>query len=230
MLVLFDIDGTLLVTERAGVHGMQDAGRELFGPQFTFDGVEFAGRLDPLIWLELAARNGVEDSAVHHERFRAAYARHLQRRLKERPTARLLPGVAGLVDHLRAERDVTLGLLTGNYPETGRLKIACAGLDVEVFKIAAWGCDGATRRDLPPVAIRAHERALGRSIPREQVVVIGDTPHDIDCAHHNGCRALGVATGVFSAASLREAGADLAVADLADAEAILGWIMKSPAA
>lgn len=226
MLILFDIDGTLLLTQGAGIAAMLDAGRELFGPHFTREGVEFSGRLDTLIWADLAALNKIDDHEQHHERFRAAYGRHLQMRLNNGHSARLLPGVKDLVERLRENKDFTLGLLTGNYPETGRLKINSAGLDPDVFEVAAWGCDAPTRRDLPPIALRHCQSRTGRCVQADDVVIIGDTPHDIDCAKAHGCRSIGVATGVFPIDALRKAGADLALADLSQTGDILGWLRQ----
>jgi phosphoglycolate phosphatase len=224
MLILFDIDGTLLLTQRAGVQAMQSAGRELFGEQFTFDGIEFSGRLDTWIWSELARRNGVTDADARHGGFRATYARHLETRLRSNPTARLLPGVENLVQALALRNDVTLGLLTGNYRETGRLKIRHAGLDPDLFPVAAWADDGPTRRDLPPVAMRRHRERAGRSIDAADLVIIGDTPHDVDCARAHGCRCIGVGTGGFSQATLTECGADIAFADLSETDSVLRWM------
>jgi phosphoglycolate phosphatase len=228
MLILFDIDGTLLLTEGAGIRAMGDAGKELFGERFTFDGVEFAGRLDPLIWRDLAAANGI-DAVEHHAAFRTAYARHLQRRLEANPTALALPGVADLVTALGRERAITLGLLTGNYEETGRIKLRAAGLDADDFAVHAWATDGEIRRDLPRVAMARYERVRGRPIAGESVVIIGDTPYDVDCARHNGCRALAVCTGAYDTAQLSCCGADLVVEDLANTEAVVEWLLQSSA-
>jgi phosphoglycolate phosphatase len=225
MLILFDIDGTLLRTEGAAVKAMRDAGQELFGQRFTTDGIEFAGRIDSAIWRDLAALNGVADPDGAHDRFRATYGKHLQRRLASNPTSSLLPGVAEIVHALAARDDFTVGLLTGNYPETGRLKIHSAGLDPDLFKVAAWGCDGTCRRDLPPVALDRHAAASSSArIAADRVVIIGDTPHDIDCARAHGCRSIGVATGQFSVDEIREAGADLAVSDLSNVLFIMNWL------
>jgi phosphoglycolate phosphatase-like HAD superfamily hydrolase len=227
MLILFDIDGTLLRTDGAAVNAMRDAGRELFGEQFTLDGVEFAGRLDSVIWRDLAALNRIADSESVHDRFRATYGRHLQARLAANPSSRLLPGVAELVHALAAREDFTVGLLTGNYPETGRLKIQSAGLDPDLFQVAAWGCDGSCRRDLPPVAMERHAAGAGNGslrIAATRVVIIGDTPHDVDCAKAHGCRSIGVATGQFSVDELRDAGADLALSDLSDMPFVVNWL------
>lgn len=240
MLVLFDIDGTL-ITSRAevkdggsrdgvGTASMVEAGRNLYGPHFTLERIEIAGRLDALIWRDAAARNRVRNHEVEHGRFRAEYARVLRSRLDAGAPVRLLPGVSTLVSELARLEQLTLGLLTGNYPETGRMKLEAAGLDTSVFKVGAWGCDGESRRALTPVAMRAHRQYTGRAIDPHQVIVIGDTPHDVDCAKAHGCRALAVATGTFSIAQLQDAGADLALNDLTDTRQILEWTLKSQGA
>jgi phosphoglycolate phosphatase-like HAD superfamily hydrolase len=226
MLILFDIDGTLLSSQRAGTRAMAQAARVLFGEDFSFDNVEIAGRLDPLIWADAARANGINDPEARHDDFRQAYVRVLNRHFKERPTARALPGVVALIDALRQRPGVTLGLLTGNYPESGTLKITAAGLALEHFAVAAWGHDGPSRRDLPPVAMARLARTHGRTVEPDEVVIIGDTRHDIDCAAANGCRSIGVATGTETLQALQEAGADLAVESLADTAMIVEWIFE----
>ncbi|MCA9286880.1 MAG: HAD hydrolase-like protein [Phycisphaerales bacterium] len=230
MLVLFDIDGTMLLTERAGVAAMLDAGRELFGTAFSFDGIEVAGRLDALIWSDLARRNNIDATEANHARFRATYGTHLARKLRDTHRATPLPGVVDLIDRMASSAGVTLGLLTGNYPETGREKIRSAGIDPDRFGVAAWGIDGPTRRDLPPVAMSRCQVLSGRAVRPEQVVIIGDTPHDVDCARHHGCRCLAVATGAFTVAELDAAGATRTVESLAATDDLASWILGFRAA
>ncbi len=225
MLILFDIDATLLLTDGAGLKAMHAAGQELFGEHFSMNGIEFSGRLDTLIYADLVRLNGIDDGHQHHDRFRETYRLHLERQFREQSTARLLPGVESLVQRLARIDHVTLGLLTGNYPETGRMKIQAAGLDPDLFPIAAWGCEGSCRRDLPPVALSRYAQRFGRPLPPEHTLIIGDTPHDIDCAKAHGCRSLGVATGSFSVDELRDCGADLAVENLAATDDILAWML-----
>ena len=225
MLILFDIDATLLRTEGAGLKAMHEAGRELFGEQFSMEGIEFSGRLDSLIFAVLMRIYNVRDGETHHDRFRQSYGRHLERLLSAQSCARLLPGVRELVHELADCEHACIGLLTGNYPETGRMKIRAAGLDPDLFAVAAWGCEGKSRRDLPPVAMRRHAERIGRSLPAEQVVIIGDTPHDIDCAKAHGCRSIGVATGMFSTDALAGCGADLVVPDLSGKAFLLQWLI-----
>jgi len=227
VLILFDIDATLLTTNGAGVQAMADAGRDLFGPEFRSDGVDYAGRLDPLILADLLSAHGLDGDAAGVERFRAAYAEHLERRLAKRGTARALPGVADLLGSLTQRADLAVGLLTGNYPETGAMKLRAAGLDPEVFSIQVWGCDSPhdppERDHLPAVALERH-RAGGVDLEAARVTIIGDTPHDVRCARAHGCRSLGVATGRFDEAALIAAGADRTVADLSETEPVLRWL------
>lgn len=225
MLILFDIDGTLLRSYGEGIRAMQDAASDLFGTPCSIDGISYAGSLDPVIWKEICAINGVHPTDELHRRFRDGYREHLARRIERGARVERMPGVAELIDALSRCDDVAIGLVTGNYPETGRMKIETAGIMFDVFRHFGWGSDGPHRRDLPPVAIGQYEIALRRRIARDRVIVIGDTPHDVDCALHNGCRALAVATGQFDAASLHESGATRVVADLSATDDLVEWML-----
>jgi phosphoglycolate phosphatase len=228
MLVLFDVDATLIATSGVGVRSLEDAGRELFGEGFALNGVEYAGRLDPLIMGDLLALNGVERSAAQLARLRATYKAHLVRRLADWPQKLSLPGVMELLGALSRHEHVAMGLLTGNFEETGRIKLSACGIDADRFPIRVWGDDSPhvppSREHLPPVAMRRYTERYKREVPAHKVTVIGDTPHDIGCARVNGCRSIGVGTGHFTAAELRASGADLAVDDLSGTDALVAWL------
>jgi len=224
VLILFDIDLTLLSTLGAGRDAMCEAGRAVFGRPLDRDGVDFAGRLDPLIVRDLLRRNGHEPTAESVSALRSAYAEALPRYLGR---AEALPGARALVDRVEASRGVTAGILTGNFPETGRLKLEAAGFDPARFRVCAWGDDSPheppAREHLPPVAVERYRAALGAD-PSE-TVIIGDTPHDVSCALANGCRVLGVATGYTDAQTLRRAGAHRVVEDLSEVDEIAAWVL-----
>ncbi|MBA4027890.1 MAG: hypothetical protein C0475_01880 [Planctomyces sp.] len=229
MLVLFDIDGTLLRTAGAGVRAMNQTARAVVAPHASLDGVDTAGRLDPLIVMDVHRNAGVPFTDQAHRAFRAEYARRMPEHLAASVEARAMPGVTELVTELAAIGGVTLGLLTGNYQETGLMKLGRVGIDPEPFVVNAWGDDSGsdppTRDDLPRAAMERYAQARGRPIPAEDVLIIGDTPHDVRCARVNGCRVLAVATGSFSVIQLATAGADAAVSSLADTPATLRWII-----
>lgn len=224
MLVLFDIDGTILLSGGAGVRAFLRSCDELFAMETADDRRRFSGGLDPLIFRDLCAMHGVADWERHHDSFRERYRVALEKTLSEPGVVTPLRGARELVRAVDAHEGATLGLVTGNYPETGAFKLRTVGLDPTRFEVAAWGVDGNHRRDLPRVAMERYREKTTRTIDPRDVVVIGDTPHDVDCAKHNGCRVIAVATGMFSVDELRECGADLAVADLSDTPSLVKWI------
>lgn len=228
LLVLFDIDATLVTTSRAGMKSMESAGRELYFEGFSIEGMNFAGRLDPLIINDLLESNGLEATEQRRQEMRKGYGRHLGRRLKEPGIASALGGVLDLVDFLERDERAALGLLTGNFPETGKLKLDASGIDAGRFPVQVWGCDSPhpvpAREHLPAVAFERYESMFGEPIDGKSAVVIGDTPHDVTCAHAHGCRCIGVATGQFGAEDLEAAGAELVVQDLRETAALVEWL------
>ncbi len=230
MLILFDIDATLITTGGVGVRAMADAGRELHGEAFTSDGVEFSGRLDPLILADLLVRNGREPTRDSLEAMRGAYRRHLVRCLAAPGDRRMLPGVGTLLDALGDIPGLTLGLLTGNFADTGSMKLRACGIDPERFGIRVWGDESPheppARDHLPPVAMARYRERFGRDAEPSRVTIIGDTVHDVRCARAHGCRALAVATGRYSLSDLASAGAHHAVPTLADTPEILAWLLS----
>jgi phosphoglycolate phosphatase-like HAD superfamily hydrolase len=220
-LLLWDIDGTLLLTDGAGMRGMARAARKLYGDGFRWDGVQASGRLDPLILEDALARNGHAPSDDGHRLFHDAYLVELAAELAlVRERARAMPGIRDLIATLRdrsqTQRDVVQGLVTGNYARAAPLKLRACGFDPAWFEIGAFGDEGRTRPDLVALALRRCQAQFTWPPDPRSVIVIGDTPLDIDCAHAHGCVAFAVATGHHGVDELRAAGADVVVKDLSD--------------
>lgn len=237
MLLLFDIDQTLITTHGCGFRAMRSAGRALFGERFTGEGVRFAGRLDPLIIAEMFEASGVARTPDNLATFRREYAAHLRRALDESTGASALPGVPRLLERLsglrRGRESLLLGVLTGNFSETGAMKLRACGIEPAIFDVHAWGDasphDPPAREHLVPVAMEAYAARTGRRVPAGLVTIIGDTPHDVACAAAHGCRSLGVATGQTSAEDLAGAGAGLVVRDLSDTGAVVRYLLGGDA-
>lgn len=226
MLLLFDIDGTLYRGDGTGRLAFLDAGRELFGERFADQHFELSGRLDPWIFARFMELNGLEITPEIDQAFRDACHRHLRRRIESRDhRVEALPGTIELVRRLAERPDVTLGLLTGNWEPNGWLKVQSVGFDPNHFRVCAWGSDGPTRNDLPPVARQRYIDSYQRPIEFERVVIIGDTIHDVACAAAHGCRCLAVCTGGHNEEQLRQAGATTIVRDLSDCDAIIDWFV-----
>jgi phosphoglycolate phosphatase-like HAD superfamily hydrolase len=228
-LVLFDIDGTLLLTAGAGRRAILAAVGEEVGPSVAFGGVRFDGKTDPQIVTELleAAGHSGPHPTRRLENLCRRYVALLERELQQPSTGTaLMPGVAALLDRLETETGVVLGLLTGNLAEGAALKLRSAGLDPARFQVGAYGSDHADRPELPPIAAQRAERYFGRQPSGAEVVIIGDTPADIACGSCIGARAIGVATGAYSIADLRSCGAYAAFQDLSDTERVLEAILR----
>ena len=229
MLILFDIDMTLISTGGAGMSALTAAGKRLFGDTFTSEGISFAGRLDPLIIHDMLLQAGIEPSPANHRALRDGYAHALPAWLKQNE-CRPLPGVMDLLAALAPRTDIVPALLTGNFAETGQTKLRACGIDPARFHIHVWGDESPLnppKRDhLVPVGIERYRNRTGQSPKGEHVLVIGDTPHDVACAKAHGCRALAVATGYTSAADLAASGADRVIADLSDTDGVLEWILQ----
>jgi len=225
-LVLFDIDGTLIQSGRAGLRGMNAAFWRLHGREGALDGIPIAGRTDRAIVGDVLRQIGVEPTADRVHELREAYLEDLRfeiGRPVEAPSG-VLPGVVELLAALDVLRDVSVGLLTGNFAGGAAIKLGHFGL-WERFTFGAYGDEHVDRRALVPVAIEEAARAGCRVATPEHVLVIGDTPLDVDCARAHGARALAVATGPFGSEELDQAGAHHVVPTLADTHAILSWIV-----
>jgi phosphoglycolate phosphatase len=203
VLLLFDIDGTLLLKATAAhVAAVLEALREVYGVSDPSK-VEAAGRTDYEIARNVCLLDGVTAARFDAGRddFRiacvAAYARLCPDDLSEF----VAPGVPDVLDALAKRDDTRLALLTGNLEPIARLKIGRAGLG-HFFEPGqgGFGSDHEDRTELPAIA-----RRRAGHYPRAKTVVIGDTPRDIACARADGVRCIAVATGPFGPDELAKA-------------------------
>jgi phosphoglycolate phosphatase-like HAD superfamily hydrolase len=218
-LLLFDVDGTLVLTGGAGVRAFNRAFHATFGVEGGLAEVPFAGRTDRWIVTEALRRAGVAADEEALDRFRRAYLVYLSEEIgRPGPRKGVMPGVRELLDELAPDAEVHLALLTGNYAGGAEIKLAYFDL-WRYFRCGAFADDAEARHELVPVAL-SRARTVGRcEVALEDVVVIGDTPLDVECARAAGVRSIAVATGGFDAEALRRCGADVVFEDLTDAEA-----------
>jgi phosphoglycolate phosphatase len=226
-LVLFDIDGTLLLSDGAGRRAMEGALTQVFGSPGDA-GYHYDGKTDRQIVRELMRRDGMDDAAID-ERLDDVVTQYLTRLYAELETGargvRSLPGVPALLDALETRDDVVLGLLTGNVVDGARAKLRAAGLDFDRFRVNAFGSDHEHRPRLPEIARDRAREALGVDLAGHAIVVIGDTPADIDCARSVGARTVAVATGRYSVEELAEHAPSAVFEDLTDTAAVVAAIL-----
>ncbi|HVF78054.1 MAG TPA: haloacid dehalogenase-like hydrolase [Solirubrobacteraceae bacterium] len=211
MLLLFDIDGTLLIGAADAhrdaihealrtVHGVRNPGRR---------GMEVAGRTDADIARNLLVAAGIAATDVDEraDDVRIAACEAYARLVPDDLSANVTPGIEDLLARLARREDTRLALVTGNYEPIARLKLRAAGIG-QYFERGqgGFGSDHEDRAMLPQIA-RRRAGDDGEEWPRAQTAVIGDTPRDIACARADGVRVVAVATGPYGPEDLRQADA-----------------------
>lgn len=216
---LFDIDGTLLLTEGAARGAFARAVGERFGGRDPLGDVAFAGRVEPLILRDILARHEAEFTREQEAEFWNAVFGYMRAELNP-GRGRVLPGVLELLDSVERERGWVSALLTGNMTQMAQIKLGHFGLTGR-FAFGAFGEEAEDRNALARIAVaRARERF---GVPPERCVVVGDTEHDIACARAAGARVVAVATGGQPAAALAAHAPDLLLEDLRDAAGLISW-------
>jgi phosphoglycolate phosphatase len=201
MIVLFwDIDGTLLTTGRAGMFAWADSLREMTSSDFDLTNFRTAGMTDYQIAKRTLELVGVDASPSNVERFLRRYEDLLPASLP-RKQGRVLDNVREILEHLRADRpDVRSYLLTGNTRKGAEAKLTYYSLD-EFFSDGAFAEDTGARATIAARALELAQQA--GPVGDETIFVIGDTPHDIECAKPIGAKTIAVATGGYSVDELR---------------------------
>lgn len=220
-LVLFDIDGTLLSAGRASRDALIEAFVRAGVERTGFDGYDFSGKTDPQIVRELLLEHAIAEDGLPPlvEAILMYYLDAIERRICREA---VVPkrGAADVLRRLSARPDVTLALLTGNHERGARAKLAPVGFN-DFFAFGAFGNDHADRYRLPPIAVaRARERT-GREFRGKEVVVVGDSVHDVACGRSLGVKSVAVASGLTSAARLAADNPDRLFGDFGDADAVV---------
>jgi phosphoglycolate phosphatase-like HAD superfamily hydrolase len=227
-LVLFDIDGTLVSAGAISARVFGEALLAGFGTLGNAHGFDYSGKTDPQIVRELMQSAGFTDEEIEARRPRVLedYRQRLAASIRpEHVTAK--PGVGPLLEALDRRPGVTLALLTGNLESTARLKLDPIDAN-RFFPFGAFGSDDEDRYRLPRVARERARAAVGVAFEGHDMVIVGDSVHDVLCGEGLGVRAVAVATGKTSSARLASAGPDALLADFSDTAATVRAILGSP--
>ncbi len=213
--VLFDIDGTLISTGGAGALAWRGAFEELYGKPLDIREVTESGMTDPEVG-RVALRNilGRDPDGRELATAMAHYLRHLSDTVDQAAGYRVMPGIEELVERLVDDGHL-LGLTTGNVEAAAHIKLARAGLN-RYFSFGGYGSDSRERTELTRCALERGRLVSGGVLGESACISVGDTPRDVAAGHGAGIEVVGVATGNFTVAQLREAGADHVVATVAD--------------
>jgi phosphoglycolate phosphatase-like HAD superfamily hydrolase len=213
--VLFDIDGTLLVTGGAGAVAWQRAFRELHGIDADINEHTHAGMTDPeiaaIVFREVIGRQG---SAAERAEAIAGYLSHLQQAVEESEGYRVMPGIEELLPRLAGE-GILLGIVTGNIEAAAHIKLARGDLN-RFFTFGGYGSDSSDRTELTKKALERGGQVAGKPLDPAVTIAVGDTPRDVKAGHGAGIKVVGVATGSYAVDELTAAGADWSIENVND--------------
>jgi len=218
LILLFDIDGTLINSGGAGGAALFEAFQVEFDVE-RVGHVQFSGRTDRDIVRSLFQLHDVDDTFENWLRLRDGYIRRLPEHLP-RCGGRVLPGVNELLVQFSSAAEVALGLLTGNVQAGARIKLEHFDL-YRYFSFGGFGDDHHDRNAVAQTALTAARAANDGNVSEERIWVIGDTPLDIRCARAIGAQVLAVATGVHPRDELEEAQPDVLLDDLSNTKEVL---------
>jgi phosphoglycolate phosphatase-like HAD superfamily hydrolase len=215
-LLLFDIDGTLVLTGGAGIRALNRACRQVAGIHNAMEGIRPHGKTDPAIVREIFQSRGANAKVSHSadivDQILDAYVDFLPEEVRSSRTYRILPGIVSFLEAFRGHPNLALGLATGNVEKGARIKLERGNLN-SYFRFGGFGSDAEKRAHLVRCAAENEFRCCGQTIAPEDIFVIGDTPRDIEAGREAGFRTVGVATSDYTREQLEEAGADLAISD-----------------
>jgi phosphoglycolate phosphatase-like HAD superfamily hydrolase len=193
-LLLFDIDGTLLLTGGAGKVAFEEAFKEIFEIPNAWGKLDPHGRTDPAIFDEVAKRElGRLLTPGEFDLLMERYEEIFEERIHESPRFELMPGVIEILEHLSRDSNIFLSLATGNFEGAGRMKLRRGQIE-HYFQTGGFGNDAREREKIVLAAVAYSEELARQRVDKDQVFVIGDTEYDIAAAKKAGVRSIAVLT------------------------------------
>ena len=229
-LVLFDIDGTLIHSGKTPRRAITQAMEKVFGTSGNVDQYPFSGKTDPQIIYELMIGAKIEEAEVNAKMDEAIdqYVQLIQTYLRSDEMT-VLTGIDPLLRSLKDDRNVLLGLLTGNVLAGAKIKLSRASLDHYFFNgrepLGAFGSDSMYRNDLPQIAVERAMKICSCRFAEKQIVIIGDSPYDVLCGKGLNVKSIAVATGWHKSEELAAHEPDFVFEDFSSMEPVLQAIL-----
>ena len=227
-LILFDIDGTLLLIDSLADMAFRAMTREVYGHECSFMEISYAGKTDPAILEEVLHLHGFDETTIW-DRYEASVATYCSwfdyYASKNSCHITVYPGVIPLLTELKKMPEMHPAILTGNLEYTGWRKLDLASLK-HYFTFGAFGSDAKVRSELVGVAVKRAAESCGIAFSGKSIVIIGDSPHDVKCGKPYGATAIAVATGHSSLEDLKAHEPDYAFKDLGNYEQVIAVLKK----
>jgi phosphoglycolate phosphatase len=227
-LLLFDVDGTLILTGGLAAGLMAEAVSRVIGSPIQWNITDFVGNTDRSIIQTLLRRNGAIEPMLADmtENVLEMYLKNLKTKLKDNSVVQILPGVEPLLRALKKDDRFALALLTGNVEAGARIKLAKNKI-IDYFPVGTFGDDALKREYLPPFAIQRAEKYFKCFFDKKDIWIIGDSANDIKCAQANHLRSFAVATGHMKLEELKTYHPTALISDLKDQKKFYDIILSS---
>jgi len=214
-LILFDIDGTLLISKGLGRESKRRAMIDIFGTDGDVMTHPFGGKTDWQILVETLEKHNItpDEIARQMDQYLVTMARYMTE-LAPDFEHNVLPNAMELVTHFHHDPETVVGVVTGNNRQTAPIKLQSAGFNPDWFVVGAFGNESTNRDDLPRLALQRANENFKTTLSGEQVIVIGDTVMDVQCARAVGGVAVAVLTGFEDPKLLKAAKPDYLLNDL----------------
>jgi phosphoglycolate phosphatase len=223
-LLLFDIDGTLLLTGGAGKIAFEEAFEEIFEIPNAWGNLDPHGKTDPAIFDEVAKRElGRPLSPGEFDFLMDRYEEIFEEQIQESPRFELMPGVIEILEYLSRDPNIFLALATGNFERAGRMKLKRGAIE-HYFLAGGFGNDARERDKILLAAITYSEELARERFEKHRIFVIGDTEYDIAAAQKSGVRSIAVLTNGRTRKHFEKNPPDHILQDLTDIPAFLACL------
>ncbi len=227
ILLLFDIDGTLLLTGGAGKIAFEEAFEEIFEIPHAWGNLDPHGKTDPAIFDEVARRElGRLLTPGEFDLLMERYEEIFEERIRESPRFELMPGVIEILEQLSRDPDLFLALATGNFERAGRMKLDRGGVE-HYFQTGGFGNDARERDKILLAAVGYSEELARKCFDKKRIFVIGDTEYDIAAAKKAGLRSIAVLTNGRTRKHFEKDPPDHILQDLTDISAFMNCIQNA---
>lgn len=225
-LILLDIDGTILNGKGTGKRSIQAAMIKIFGTAGDIDNYDLHGKTDPQIATDLLTKEGYSKDSIIKVLpiLFDIYLSILKKEVKGGRALEVLPGVREFIKTIARNKNVIAGLLTGNIEEGAKIKLNSIKL-WKYFQIGAFGSDSENRNELPGFAIKRAKNKFGMEFKGKDIIIIGDTPLDIECGEEYNAMSVAVATGKHTTEELKKYKPDFVFENLADYKTVIKKIL-----
>lgn len=223
ILMLFDIDGTLVQGAKCHYQAYIEGVKKFYGMEGYVHSVNAAGKSDKLILREILTLGGLTTEEIQSD-FQNCLNYMTDYYLKnvQYENIHVFDGTVELLEELK-RKNVLLGLVTGNLEPIAHAKLGRAGLD-SYFSFGGFGSDNADRSLMVKKALSIAKNQFGFN--GDKIFVVGDTPRDVEAAKAYNLKTIAVATGMYSVKELRDCGADYVIENFKNRDKILEILYK----